>query len=277
MCRKYPLNVMVGLVLCLTALSCGESEETRQLAGLQEDMRLAASAIDSLNSTIDASNRLIGDLRARADSLQHVDERLLASVQQLSRDVRHWRSLYTEQQRRNEELATEIERMKREKQADQRTIAQLRTRADSLNGALLVAHSSIRRQGDFIRRLEGDLAQAKEEITDLKRAQVSVRLCVGTEEYMEEKGYLESSRPFGRAFRKAYKLDRKPGVDDPNVRLVPVGDTITLQRNVRALVDRFGRLKEGQDYKMARDGEQARVTFTSELLGGVDVLVVVEK
>ena len=276
MWRTYLLNT-IGLVLGLSLLSCGESEEVRKLAAFQEELRLANASIDSLNYTIDASSQLIDELRMRADSLQRVDAKLLASVQQLSKEVRQWNTLYTEQKRKNEQLTVEIERFKREKQVDQQTITRLRTQADSLNGALLVAHSSIRRQSDHIRRMEGDLNQAREEVAGLKQAQVSVRLCVGTEEFMEEQGYLESSRPFGRALRKAYKLDRKPAPEDPNVRLVPVGESIVLQRKLRALVDRYGRLKEGQDYKESKEGGQVKITFTSELLGGVDVLAIVEK
>ena len=276
MWRTYLLNT-IGLVLGLSLLSCGESEEVRKLAAFQEELRLANASIDSLNYTIDASSQLIDELRMRADSLQQVDAKLLASVQQLSKEVRQWNTLYTEQKRKNEQLTVEIERFKREKQVDQQTITRLRTQADSLNGALLVAHSSIRRQSDHIRRMEGDLSQAREEVAGLKQAQVSVRLCVGTEEFMEEQGYLESSRPFGRALRKAYKLDRKPAPEDPNVRLVPVGESIVLQRKLRALVDRYGRLKEGQDYKESKEGGQVKITFTSELLGGVDVLAIVEK
>ena len=269
--------ILTGLFLFSSLFGCGEDESALKLSVLQEDLRLVNTTIDSLNYTVDASNQLIDALRAQVDSLQEVDEKLLASMQKLSREVRQWRQLATEQKLQNEKLTAEVERMQREKQIDQQIIDQLRARSDSLNSALLAAHGSIKRRSDYLRRLEGKLGQAHDELTGLQKARVSVRLLVGTEQFMEDGGYLESSRPFGRTFRKAYKQVKKIDPEDPDTRLVPIGEAIVLGRRPRALVDRYGKLKKGQDYQESKEAGQVKITFVNELLMGTDVLVVVEQ
>jgi len=269
--------LLAGFFLAAGLTACGDSKTTQQLNELQENLQQANSMLDSLNYTIDTSNQLITDLRARADSLERVDEKLLVSVQQLNREVKEWRQLATEQRKKNEELTTEIERMKREKQTDQQTIARLGAQADSLNTALLGARSSIQRQNDQIRRLEGQLTQAQGEVEGLRQAQVSVRLVVGTEKQLEEMGYLESSRPLSRIGRKTYKLIKKIDETDSSARLVPIGQTLTLNRKPKLLIDRFGQLDEGKDYRQTKEGGQVQITFTNELMGGTDVLVMAEE
>ena len=125
--------VAVGL------LACGPSEEELMLAQLQEDLTVANATIDSLNFTVETSNLLIDEMRTRVDSLGRVEERLIQSMQRLNVEVKKWRDLASEQKRRNDQLTAEVERMKREKQTDQRTIARLRSEADSLNATLLDA------------------------------------------------------------------------------------------------------------------------------------------
>lgn len=274
---RYAPIVLIGFFLAASLTACGDSKTTQQLNELQENLVQANSMLDSLNYTIDTSNQLITDLRTRADSLERVDEQLLVSVQQLNREVKEWRQLATEQKKKNEQLTSEIERMKREKQVDQQTIARLGAQTDSLNVALLGARSGIQRQNDHIRRLEGQMAQTKEEVEGLRKAQVSVRLVVGTEKQLEEQGYLESSRPLTHAGRKAYKLVKKIDETDASARLVSIGQSLTLNRKPKLLIDRFGRLNEGKDYRQAKEGGQVQITFTNELMGGADVLVMVEE
>ena len=191
----------VSVAIATVFLSCGEDENARRLAEFQTNLQLANATIDSLNYTVESSNLLIDELRARADSLQHVDDKLLASVQKLNREVKKWRRLATEQKRMNQQLTEQIERMKVEKQGDKRSIAKLRTAADSLNSALLDAHTSIRRQSDHIRKTELDLAQAQDDIAELKKARNSVVVYMASEGYLKENGYLDTARPFGRVFR----------------------------------------------------------------------------
>lgn len=268
-------SVLFSFLLALVA--CGGNENAKILESLQEDLRLANATIDSLNYTIDASNQLIDQLRARADSLQQVDERLLESIQQLNREVREWRQLAMAQKQKNDQLTAEIEQMKRERQADQRAIARLRAQADSLNSELLAAHSSLRRQSDYVRKLEGELTQAQKEVADLRKAQMSVRIYAGTEQELEAKGYLEVSRLSPRSTRKTYKLLKKIDPADPDSRLLPIGEGLTLQRKPKLLIDRYGQLKKGQDYREVKEEGQVVLVFPDDLMAGADILVVFEE
>ena len=138
-----------------------------------------------------------------------MNEKLIRDVQGLNKSLREFRNLAEQRKVQNDRLQAEIRRMKEDKQADSRTIAGLRGQADSLNSVLLETHTSIRRQSDHIRQWpEMDLAQTQDQVSTLKAAQ---RLCVYTqlEKIFRGNGYLDTSRPFGRAFRKQYKLVKK--------------------------------------------------------------------
>jgi myosin heavy subunit len=258
-------------------LSCGPSEEEILVAELQEDLTKANTTIDSLNYTVESSNMLIDDMRSRVDSLQRVDTKLLQSVQRLNKAVKKWRDLARDHKRKNEQLTAEIQNLKREKQADRQTIAKLRRQAESLNATLLDAHTSIRRQEDQIRRMEVDLVGAQEDAVALLQAQTSVRVYAATEPFLRENGYLKSSRAFRRGFRKSFKMTKKPEPNDPAVKLVKVGETLMLEGELKALVDRYGSLKKGDDYKLDRSEGMAILTFSNEMLGGVDVLAIMKE
>lgn len=111
----------------------------------------------------------------------------------------------------------------------------------------------------------------------LRRVQVSVRLVVGTEKQLEELGYLESSRPLSRIGRKAYRLVKKIEETGSSARLVLIGQSIILNRKPKLFIDRFGRLNEGKDYRQTREGGQVQITFINELMGGAEVLAMVEE
>ena len=266
-----------AFALGILLLSCGPSEEEIMLAEFQEDLKIANAAIDSLTYSVESSNATINAMRSLVDSLQHVDAKLLESVQRLNKEVKKWRTLASEQKRKNEQLTVEVERMKREKRADQRTIARLRSEADSLNTAVLEAHTGIRRQEDHIHRIESDLASAQDDADQLRQAQTSVRLYVATEDFLKENGYLKASRKLGRAFRKSYALVKKLDPTDPKVMLVPIGEPLFLEGKIDALVDRFGKLKDG--YKKTRDKDRGgdEITFTDDMLGGIDVLAIMKE
>ena len=265
----------LALSLPLLALACGEDEEALMIADLQTDLSTASAIIDSLNLQIDEVNFLLDDARARVDSLQEVDQKLLNTVQALNRDVTKFRKLYTQQQQKNKQLAVEIDRLKVEKQADRQSIAALRGEADSLNAQLLEAHTSIRRQSDHIRAMEMDLAQAQDDLETLRRAQFEVRVLVASEDFLTENGFLKTSRPFGRGFRKSYRLIRKLNPADSMVRKVPIGEEMTLEGKLVAAIDHYGALKKGDDYSVNKEGELRTLKFENEMLGGTDVLAVV--
>ncbi|MFH1570560.1 MAG: hypothetical protein ABIL09_21400 [Gemmatimonadota bacterium] len=264
-------------VALLSLPACGPSEEEVLLAQFQEDLAVANTTIDSLNYTVESSNLLIDEMRARVDSLQHVDAKLLASVQRLNQEVKEWRELAAEQKRQNNQLNTEIERMKREKQTDQRTIAALRSQSDSLNTSLLQAHTNIRRQEDHIRRMEVDLGQARDDLTQMRLAESSVRVYAATEAFLDESGYLESSRGMGRAFRKSYKLVQRLEPTDSRVQLAAIGQPLRLEGKLKTIVDRYGELKKGDAYSVKKGDGGVEITFKDEMLAGVDVLAVMEE
>lgn len=274
--RKWAIY-LTTLILASFPLSCGEDEDALLITDLQKDLELASGTIDSLNYQVDSINLLLDEARIRADSLQGVDDKLVANMQVLNKEVKKFRSLYNEQKRKNKELATTIERLQLEKRADRQAIAGLRTEADSLNSALLDAHTSIRRQSDHIRQLEFDLAQSQDDLEELRRTQIEVRLLVATEDFLKENGYLKSSRPFGRGFRKSYQLVKKLNPADPGVRTVPLGEALVLEFKLKALVDRYGSLKEGDDYERHKEEGILTLRFINEMLGGVDVMAVVQE
>lgn len=272
--RMLPLTLLVAT---LGLYSCGPSEEDLMLEQLQGDLTGANSTIDSLNYTIESSNLLIDEMRARVDSLQHVDAKLLASVQRLNQEVKEWRSIATEQKRLNQELTAEIERVKREKQADTRTIARLRSQADSLNTTLLEALTDARRKEDRIRRMEVEIGQTRDDLVQMRQAETSVRVYAATEAFLEESGYLESSRALGRVFRKSYKLVQRLEPTDSRVQLAGIGQPLRLEGKLKDIVDRYGKLKKGDDYKVAKSEGGVEITFVEEMLAGVDVLAIMEE
>ena len=60
------------------------------------------------------------------------------------------------------------------------------------------------------------------------------------------------------------------------VRKIPIGDTLVLDGDLKAVVDHYGSLKEGSDFQEDKEGSIVTLTFTNELLAGMDVLVLVK-
>jgi hypothetical protein len=260
----------------LVTMSCGPSEEEIMLAELQLDLGSATTTIDSLNYTVESANMLIDEMRTRVDSLQHVDKRLLENVQALGREVKQWKKVAAEHKRKNVELTKEIERMKREKQIDQRSIARMRSQSDSLNTTLLDAHTSIRRQEGHVTRLKDQLVAVELDRDQLRLAQTAVRVYAATEKFLDDSGYLHSGRSLGRAFRKSFRLAKKLDPTDPAVQLAPIGDAVLLEGELKALVDRYGKLKKGDAYQTRTVDGKTEVTFVDGMLGGVDVLAIMK-
>ena len=271
------VQFLAAAAFTLHSISCGPSEEEILLQQFEADLEIANSTIDSLNYSVESSNLLIDEMRARVDSLQRVDAKLLETVQKLNGDVKKWRTLASEHRRKNEQLSAEIERMKRDKQTDQRTFARLRAESDSLTNALLESHTSIRRREDHLRQMEVELAQARDTAAQLRVAETSVRVLVGSESFLNENGFLKSSRSLGRAFRKKHILVSKLNPEDPRVQLAPIGNTVYLDGALKSLVDRYGNLKEGEAYKISKGDGTVEITFVDSLLGGIDVLAIMEE
>lgn len=272
---RLPLLTAMALSLAIT-VSCGPSEEEIMLAELQLELGTATATIDSLNYTVESSSMLIDEMRAQVDSLQHVDTKLLESVRLLNKEVKHWRTLATEHKRKNEQLTLEIERMKRDKQIDQRSIARVRSQSDSLNTALLDAHTSLRRQEGNVTRLQDQLVAVEQDRDQLLMAETAVRVYAATEKFLDDGGYLKSSRSLGRAFRKSLRLAKKLDPTDPAVQLAPIGEPLLLDGELDALVDRYGKLKKGDSYNVRKVDGKTEVTFVDGMLGGVDVLAILK-
>ena len=272
--KRTPLTAIAACALLLA--SCADEEQEQLLLQLQGDLSKANATIDSLTYSLDDSNLLLDGMRAQVDSTQRVNDRLLENAQKLNKELRQWRKLATEYKKNNEKLTGEIERLKVEKQADRQAIAQLRAEADSLNGVLLETHTSIRRQSDHIRRLEMDLAQTRDQAETLAKAQDAVHLYAAGEKYLKDNGYLQTSRPFGGGFRKQYKLVKKIRSDDPGVQLVPIGQGQVLEGKIDAFVDRYGKLKKGEDYQTTKVDGGSRITFVNDLIGGTGVLAIIK-
>ncbi|MBN63941.1 MAG: hypothetical protein CME20_21500 [Gemmatimonadetes bacterium] len=272
--KRTPLTAIAACALLLA--SCADEEQEQLLLQLQGDLSKANATIDSLTYSLDDSNLLLDGMRAQVDSTQRVNDRLLENAQKLNKELRQWRKLATEYKKNNEKLTGEIERLKVEKQADRQAIAQLRAEADSLNGVLLETHTSIRRQSDHVRRLEMDLAQTRDQAETLAKAQDAVHLYAAGEKYLKDNGYLQTSRPFGGGFRKQYKLIKKIRSDDPGVQLVPIGQGQVLEGKIDAFVDRYGKLKKGEDYQTAKVDGGSRITFVNDLIGGTGVLAIIK-
>ena len=260
----------------LGVVSCGPSEEEIKLGELQEDLMLANTTIDSLNYTVESTNILIDEMRSRVDSLNRADAKLVQSIQRLNSEVKKWQNVAGEQRRKNQQLTAEIERMKREKQTDQRAIARLRSEADSLNTELLEVLTSARRQEDHVRRVEVELGRTRDDLAQLREAGMAVRVYAATEGFLRETGYLEASRGLTRGFRKSYKLVQKLDPTDSRVQLVPIGEALVLEGKLKALVDRYGKLSSGDDYRTKKQGGSVEITFLDEMLEGVDILAVME-
>ena len=274
--KEVGRSITAAICVAVFGLSCGPSEEEVLITELTQDLSTATTTIDSLNYTVESSNMLIDEMRSRVDSLQHVDIKLLESVQRLNKEVKKWRNLASEHKLKNQQLTAEIETLKRDKQTDKRSIAKLRQHADSLNANLLDAHTSIRRQEDQIRRMEVDLARSQDDADALRQAQTSVRVYAASESFLNENGYIKSSRAFRRGFRKSFKLIKKLDPTDPAVQLVVFGDTLNLEGKINTIVDRYGSLKKGDDYSTIKNNGISSLSFSNEMLGGVDVVAIMK-
>jgi len=269
----YKLSVLIVTVCCF---SCGNEEQELMVLQLQDDLNSANAAIDSLTYTLDDSNILLDALRSKADSAQHVNEKLIKDVQGLNKSLREFRKIADERKQQNERLQGEIRRMKIEKQVDSQAIASLRVETDSLNSVLLEAHTSIRRQSDHIRTLEVELAQAQDLVTTFQAARNSVLLLSAEENFLKENGFLDTSRPFGRAFRKQYKLAQRFSPENPAVQVVPLDTDIRLDGKLKAICDRFGTLKKGDDYESNYTEGQTIIRFLNPMITGADVLAILK-
>ncbi len=282
------MRVILLVLLTLGVLACGSQhqpagEEAEALAQLQEELHQANGVIDSLNFTVDASNQIIDGLRAQVAGLQKMDARLYDSVQQLSAELRNWRTQAKDQHERNQAMSAELERLRKEQRSDQHVIARLRREADSLNTALLDANGALRRQVGHLDQLKEELSLARGETAQARQAaqaaraagraaQLAVHVYPAGEQALLDQGYLQAGR---KMFRRTYKLIKPLDPADPRLRPVPIGEALELEGELRGLADRYGRLREGNDFEQEEREGKVRVTFVNPLLQGAEVVAVV--
>ena len=102
-----------------------------------------------------------------------------------------------------------------------------------------------------------------------------IHLLVGTEERLKEDGFLKTDRRF---FGRKYKMVTKPKVDDPQVKIVSIGERLALKpgQELKVLIGLSGELKKGSDYQVEKSQDTTFVTFTNNILSEEAVLAVVE-
>ena len=121
-------------------------------------------------------------------------------------------------------------------------------------------------------RVEAKKAELR---ADMEKTEVSA-FVVGTEERLKKDGFLETGG--GLSLGKIYRLGKKPGVDDPRVKIVSIGDSLALKpdQRLKELIARFGKLKKGRDYIVEQSQGATSIIFTNDILRGGVVLAVVE-
>ena len=70
----------------------------------------------------------------------------------------------------------------------------------------------------------------------------------------------------------------KPKVDDPQVKIVSIGERLALKpgQELKVLIGLSGELKKGSDYQIEKSQDTTFVTFTNNILSEEAVLAVVE-
>jgi hypothetical protein len=271
---RGPAPWCIGLALAVGLLACGPSEEQLALDQLELDLETADAAVDSLRYTVESAALAVDDPAAQLDSTREGNDGLLASVQQLGTQVERWRRLADEYERSNQRLALEIARLKEGEPGSLQRLAGLRLQADSLAGALLEAHSNIRRRSDRIGSQERELEREHDPMAQLEGAGTAVSLLVGFESRLRASGHLDVTRPLGLSTRRAYRAAKAVEPEDPDVLLLAIGESTEIEGDLRVLVDRYGELQRGVDYEARVKDGRVTVTITNGLLAGTDVLAV---
>jgi len=219
-----------------------------------------------MNVVFDTLNNRFDLVRTQMDSARASNKVLLASLHRVTREMNEYKRLYKEQSTLNDQLRTEITNVKNERDRALTQAHVLKTAVDSLNNELY-------NQTISLTRLESTLEEALGENKDLKKAVNSVLVYVGTEDELKEQGFLNTSR----FIRKNYKVASFPDLDNAKVLRIPVGETFTLQGELKELCDRHGKLGKGDEFELSKGAQgQSIISFTDELLVGQRILAVIK-
>ncbi len=261
--------VVLAIILYIAFLPEGEGplqESNPRVAQLEQEVELYTSQIDSMNAVFDALNNRFDLVRTQMDSARASNKVLLASLHRVTREMNEYKRLYKEQSTLNDQLRTEITNVKTERDRALTQAQVLKTAVDSLNNELY-------NQTISLTRLESTLEEALGESKDLKKTVNSVLVYVGTEDELKQQGYLNTSR----FIRKNYKVAGFPDLDNAKVLRIPVGETFTLQGELKELCDRHGKLGKGDEFELSTGAQgQSIISFTDELLVGQRILAVIK-
>ena len=275
---------ILTLASCLILTACSDEDEK---ARLLEGIVTRSALNDSLKKKIIQSEFDKAALEAMSDSLSKFGDILLENNNQLSKELEKTKQEADKYRRNNErlqaeigQLQAEIDRIQEDNRTSEREIRRLAVEIDSISmdrDRLIGVNQD----------LKDRLNEIKEALDEVRRIQKSVRLLVGTESLLKSNGFLETSRS---RLLKQYKLVKKIEGSDSRVKIVPLNQQLDLtldsfpsalvdrsgRLELKELVDRHGKLKEGRDYKVDKSKGTTTITFINRVLEGTDVLAVVE-
>ena len=259
--------VILAVVLYI-ALSPKEPVVDPYVVQLEQEVSMYATQIDSLNNVVDGLNGRLNTIRTQMDSSMEANKTLLTSLHRVNNELKEYQRLYKEQQELNKKLVAEVKQLRDEKEQATVAVKSLKSEVDSINNELYQRTVSLT-------RLESSLEEAVQKARTAEAALTSVLVCVGTEDALEQAGYLDAGRGL---FRKSFKLVGFPDVKDAKVLRVSIGDTLPLQGELDAIADRHGKLDKGKEYEVSKGPNgQTLVTFTDNMLQGQRILAVLKK
>ena len=275
---------ILALAGCLNLAACSdEDEKARLLEGIVKRSALN----DSLKKEIIQSEIDKAALETISDSLSKFGDLLLGKNNQLSKELKKTKQEADKYRRDSQhlqeevgQLQEEINQLQEDKRTNEREIRRLAVEIDSIS---VDRDRLIGTNQD----LKNKLNEIREALNAVHRIQKSVRLLVGTESLLKSNGFLKTSR---NRLIKQYKLIKKIEGGDSWVKIVPLNQHLDLTLNsvpealvdrsgrleLKVLVDRHGKLKEGRDYIVDKSKGTTTITFINRVLEGTDVLAVIE-
>ena len=275
--RKVLAAVGVGAVILavifVIALLPDEPEVDPYVIQLELEVTNYAAQVDSMNNVVDGLNSRINAVRAQMDSARGSNKVLLASLRKVTKEMKEYRLLYSEQKKANAKLVAGLKQARQEKEQATEQVRDLKNEVDSLSTAMYA--KTVR-----LVRLESTLEEALEEKRVLAETATSVLVVDGTEEELKAKGYLKTWRPaiFSKNYRVMDFPDVVEGRGKDEIRRISLGETLALPGELQALCDRHGKLEKGKEYEVSKGAPgQSLITFIDETLQGQRVLAVLKK
>lgn len=266
--------VSVGIVAALAAvvilviMMSERQGHNPYLVQLEQDMAVYTSQIDSMNVVIGTLNERIDFIRTQKDSAHTSNKVLLASLRNVTREMKEYRQLYNEQRKLNKQLRSQLVQVQAEKKE---AVAEL----EELRGGLAKKDEELVDRETRIKRLEASLQESQEREAESVDALSQVWVYTGLRQGLEEAGYLQIRQK--TIFTNEYKRIGFPNEMDDEVAKVSIGVPIAIQGEIQFLADRHGKLKRKKEYSLEKQGDGSYVlVFLDPLLVGQRVLVVLK-